>query len=111
MLPTPGLPIAGRVLQELSTGKAEEASRWMSFFADFPRRWMRRGFLPVMKSATRLMGCDVGDPLWPYETLDPSEVAELRTLLDAWGLLDALQREMSPRGADGLKIPQGRPNW
>lgn len=90
MLPPPGLPVANRIMTAISAGDVAAAAEWSKAFADFPGRWMRRGLLPVMKSAARLMGCDVGDPLWPHEALDAQELHQLQDFLDSWGLLDAL---------------------
>lgn len=110
MLPTPGVPVASRVVTEILAGRTGEASKWAAFFADFPRRWMRRGLLPVMKSAGRLMGCDMGEPLWPYEGLEPVEVDQLRSLLDSWGLLGVLQETSADPNGHSLRVPERKLN-
>lgn len=91
MLPTPGLPVASRIMTALAGGDLDAGAEWSKAFGDFPRKWMRRGLLPIMKAASRLMGCDVGDPLWPHEALDAEETERLEEFLDSWGLLGALR--------------------
>lgn len=90
MLPGPGLPIAKRLSRSLAEGKISEAAELARFFATFPGKWMRWGLLPVMKVASALMGCDVGSPLWPYESLTDEESKEMHEYLGSWDLLGAL---------------------
>ena len=88
MLPTPGLPIASRLLAHLDAGEVEEAARLALFFAEFPGRWTALGFLPAVKAAAGLMGCPLGDPLWPWSGLDDVALSEMREFLAKWELLD-----------------------
>lgn len=88
MLPTPGLPIAARLVRHLRAGEYSHAAELALFFADFPGRWMELGFLPAAKAAAALMGCDVGEPVWPWSGLDDSARTELRGFLAKWELLD-----------------------
>jgi len=88
MLPTPGLPIAARLVAHLDTGETEAAARLALFFAGFPGRWTGLGFLPAVKAAAALMGCDLGPPIHPWSAIEPDAVSELREFLAKWGLLD-----------------------
>ena len=93
MLPTPGLPIATRILDAVRRGDLEAAAADALFFADFPSRWNALGFLPAVKAAAALMGCDLGRPLWPWDGLDETARADLAAHLAKWDLLDRFTRE------------------
>ncbi|MCW0213458.1 MAG: dihydrodipicolinate synthase family protein [Pseudonocardia sp.] len=88
MLPTPGLPIATRLLAHVEAGEIGEAARLALFFAEFPGRWTGLGFLPAVKAAADLMGCPLGGPVHPWSGLDETAVSELREFLAKWELLD-----------------------
>ena len=93
MLPTPGLPVAARILDAVRRGDLEAAAADALFFADFPSRWNALGFLPAVKAAAALMGCDLGGPLWPWDGLDETARADLAAHLAKWDLLDRFTRE------------------
>lgn len=88
MLPTSGLPVAARLVRHVDAGEYDRAAELALFFAEFPGRWMNLGFLPAVKAAAGLMGCEVGEPVWPWSGLDEAASAELRTFLAKWELLD-----------------------
>ncbi|GAA1274012.1 hypothetical protein GCM10009609_41410 [Pseudonocardia aurantiaca] len=88
MLPTPGLPIASRLFAHVEAGELDEAARLALFFAEFPGRWTGLGFLPAVKAAAALMGCELGDPVWPWSGLDDACLDELRGFLAKWELLN-----------------------
>lgn len=91
MMPTPGLPVGRHIIAGLSRGELIGAVGWSKVFEDFPWRRVRRGLPPVMNSASRLMGCDVGEPLWPHAPLDAVELGQLRGFLNSFDLIDGLK--------------------
>ncbi|SOD62132.1 4-hydroxy-tetrahydrodipicolinate synthase [Streptomyces zhaozhouensis] len=93
MLPTPGLPVAARLTAHVEAGEIDEAARLARFFADFPSRWTGLGFLPAVKAAAGLMGCDLGPPVYPWSALDAASVSDLREFLATWELLDHFTEE------------------
>jgi 4-hydroxy-tetrahydrodipicolinate synthase len=88
MLPTSGLPIATRLVEAFEAGDVAGAAKLQLFFSEFPGRWTGLGFLPAVKAAAGLMGCDLGEPLWPWSGLDDTARAEMREFLAKWDLLD-----------------------
>lgn len=88
MLPTPGLPVAARLTAHVEAAETDAAARLALFFAEFPGRWTGLGFLPAVKAAAGLMGCELGPPVHPWSALDAASVSEMREFLATWGLLD-----------------------
>lgn len=88
MLPTPGVPIATRLLAHVENGELDEAARLALFFSEFPGRWTALGFLPAVKAAAGLMGLQLGPPLHPWSDLDETARSEMREFLAKWNLLD-----------------------
>lgn len=88
MLPTPGLPVAARLTAHVEAGEVDAAARLALFFAGFPSRWNGLGFLPAVKAAAGLMGCELGPPIHPWSALDEASVSEMREFLAEWELLD-----------------------
>ncbi|MEK8174415.1 hypothetical protein NKH77_51685 [Streptomyces sp. M19] len=66
----------------------DAAARLALFFAEFPGRWTGLGFLPAVKAAAGLMGCELGKPVHPWSALDADSVSEMREFLAKWELLD-----------------------
>jgi 4-hydroxy-tetrahydrodipicolinate synthase len=97
MLPTPGLPVATRVLDAVRAGEHDRAAAAALFFADFPSRWNSLGFLPAVKAAAALMGADLGEPLWPWSGLDETARADLAAHLAKWDLLDHFTADASAK--------------
>ncbi|NMO93139.1 dihydrodipicolinate synthase family protein [Actinomycetospora sp. TBRC 11914] len=97
MLPTPGVPIAARIVAAVRDGDHRRAAADALFFADFPSRWNGLGFLPAVKAAAALMGCDLGGPLWPWSGLDETARADLAAHLAKWDLLDHFATKDAPR--------------
>lgn len=88
MLPTPGLPVAARIVDDVRCGETERAAAAALFFADFPSRWTGLGFLPAVKAAAVLMGLDLGGPVWPWSGLDEAARGDLAAFLSKWELAE-----------------------
>ncbi|HEY8524068.1 MAG TPA: dihydrodipicolinate synthase family protein [Acidimicrobiales bacterium] len=86
MMPPPALAIATALVAAIEAGDDAETRRLQSFFGRFPSAWMRLGLGPACKAAMGIVGCDVGDPVHPYDALGADEVASLREYLAGWGL-------------------------
>lgn len=86
-MPPPGTRIAGEVVKAFRAGDLARARDWQRHFATFPGTWAGYGLPPVMKSAMRHLGIDLGDPQRPYARVSPEHDAQIGAFLRDAGLL------------------------
>jgi 4-hydroxy-tetrahydrodipicolinate synthase len=87
-MPPPGTRIGAQVVQAFRAGDLERAKRWQRLYSLFPGRWAAYGLPPVMKSALKHLGLDLGDPAPPYKPVSPRDHAQIGLFLRHTGLLD-----------------------
>jgi 4-hydroxy-tetrahydrodipicolinate synthase len=87
-MPPPGTKIGAQVVRAFRAGDTELATRWQHIYSMFPGRWGAYGLPPVMKSAMKHLGIDLGDPARPYEPVTPWDHAQIGDFLRKAGLLE-----------------------
>jgi 4-hydroxy-tetrahydrodipicolinate synthase len=87
-MPPPGSVIGARVVAAFRDGDLDSARAWQRIFNLLPARWARYGLPPVMKSAMRHFGVDIGDPLPPFGAVSKADDALIGEFLAAAGVLD-----------------------
>ena len=80
MLPPPGLGVASEIVRLFREGDPAGAAERQTFFAEFPSRWLRLGLGPAVRAAMDVVGCPVGPPLPPYDSLLQHEQDEMQAL-------------------------------
>lgn len=86
-MPPPGTRIGAQVVRAFREGDIERARYWQRCFALFPGKWAAYGLPPVMKSAMKHFGVDIGDPSRPYSPVSPRDHAQIGQFLRQIGLL------------------------
>ena len=86
-MPPPGSAIGARVVAAFRAGDLDSARAWQRVFNVFPARWARYGLPPVMKSAMRRFGVDIGEPLPPFGAVSAADDALIGEFLAAAGVL------------------------
>lgn len=86
-MPPPGTRIGAQVVRAFRAGDIERAKYWQRCFALFPGKWAAYGLPPVMKSAMRHFGVDIGEPSRPYAPVSPRDHAQIGQFLRQVGLL------------------------
>lgn len=86
-MPPPGTRIGAQVVRAFRAGNLELARRWQRCFALFPGKWGAYGLPPVMKSAMKHFGIDLGDPARPYSPVTPRDHAQIGQFLRQIGVL------------------------
>ena len=86
-MPPPGTRIGAQVVRAFRAGNLEQARYWQRCFALFPGKWAAYGLPPVMKSAMKHFGVDIGDPSRPYAPVSPRDHAQIGQFLRQIGLL------------------------
>jgi len=86
-MPPPGTRIGAQVVRAFREGNLERARYWQRCFALFPGKWAAYGLSPVMKSAMKHFGVDIGDPARPYAPVSPRDHAQIGQFLRQIGLL------------------------
>jgi len=87
-MPPPGTRIGAQVVRAFRAGDLDLATRWQRVYSMFPGRWGAYGLPPVMKSAMKHFGIDLGDPARPYEPVTPWDHAQIGDFLRRAGLLE-----------------------
>lgn len=95
-MPPPGTRIGAQVVRAFRAGDLECAQEWQRLFSIFPAKWGTYGLPPVMKSAMRYFGIDLGSPARPYAAVTPQDDAQIGQFLRETGLLDGLQAPARP---------------
>lgn len=86
-MPPPGTRIGAQVVKAFRAGDLETARYWQRCFALFPGKWAAYGLPPVMKSAMKHFGVDIGDPARPYSPVSPRDHAQIGQFLRQIGLV------------------------
>jgi len=87
-MPPPGTRIAASVVSAFRAGEIDRARAWQRVFHVFPAMWARYGLPPVMKSAMRHFGVDIGDPAPPFQPVSEADHAAIGRFLQSTGVLD-----------------------
>lgn len=86
-MPPPGTRIGAQVLRAFRDGNLEQARFWQRCFALFPGKWAAYGLPPVMKSAMKHFGVDLGNPSRPYSPVSPRDHAQIGQFLRQVGIV------------------------
>lgn len=86
-MPPPGTKIGAQVVKAFRAGDLSRARYWQRCFALFPGKWAAYGLPPVMKSAMRHFGVDIGEPSRPYAPVSPRDHAQIGQFLRQIGLI------------------------
>jgi 4-hydroxy-tetrahydrodipicolinate synthase len=86
-MPPPGTRIGAQVVRAFRAGDLDGARFWARCFALFPGKWGAYGLPPVMKSAMKHFGIDLGSPAKPYAPVSPRDHAQIGQFLRQVGLL------------------------
>jgi len=86
-MPPPGTRIGAQIVKAFRVGDLESARFWARCYALFPGKWAAYGLPPVMKSAMKHFGVDIGDPSRPYAPVSPRDHAQIGQFLRQVGLL------------------------
>ena len=86
-MPPPGTRIGARVVRAFKDGDIDKARYWQRCFTLFPGKWGAYGLPPIMKSALKHFGVDIGDPARPYAPVSPRDHAQIGQFLNQIGIL------------------------
>ena len=86
-MPPPGTRIGARVVRAFRDGDIDKARYWQRCFTLFPGKWGAYGLPPIMKSALKHFGVDIGDPARPYAPVSPRDHAQIGQFLSQIGIL------------------------
>lgn len=95
-MPPPGTRIGAEVVRAFRAGDLERAKHWQRFYSVFPGKWAGYGMTPVMKSAMKYFGIDLGDPARPFKAVSPQDHEQIGQLLRHTGLLENSPAEALP---------------
>ena len=95
-MPPPGNRIGARIVRAFREGDMDEAKRWQRFYSLFPAKWATYGLPPVMKSAMRHFGIDLGDPCPPYKPVSPRDHAQIGQFFRQIGLIEGVEGGAPP---------------
>lgn len=86
-MPPPGTRIGARVVRAFREGDIDRARYWQRCFTLFPGKWGAYGLPPIMKSALKHFGVDIGDPARPYSPVSPRDHVQIGQFLTQIGIL------------------------
>jgi 4-hydroxy-tetrahydrodipicolinate synthase len=86
-MPPPGTRIGAQIVKAFRAGDLETARFWARCYALFPGKWAAYGLPPVMKSAMKHFGVDLGNPCRPYAPVSPRDHAQIGQFLRQVGLV------------------------
>ncbi len=86
-MPPPGTRIGARVVRAFREGDVDRARYWQRCFTLFPGKWGAYGLPPIMKSALKHFGVDIGDPARPYSPVNPRDHVQIGQFLTQIGIL------------------------
>ncbi|MFQ5852931.1 MAG: dihydrodipicolinate synthase family protein [Candidatus Binatia bacterium] len=86
-MPPPGTRIGAQVVQAFRSGNVDRARYWQRCFSLFPGKWASYGLPPVMKSAMKHFGIDIGEPARPYAPVSPRDHGQIGQFFRQIGLL------------------------
>src|SRR5919108_4387263 len=86
-MPPPGTRIGAQIVRAFRAGDLESARFWARCYALFPGKWAAYGLPPVMKSAMKHFGVDIGNPSRPYAPVSPRDHTQIGQFLRQVGLI------------------------
>jgi 4-hydroxy-tetrahydrodipicolinate synthase len=86
-MPPPGTRIGAQIVKAFRMGDLESARFWARCYALFPGKWAAYGLPPVMKSAMKHFGIDLGTPARPYAPVSPRDHTQIGQFLRQVGLI------------------------
>jgi len=86
-MPPPGTRIGAQIVKAFRAGNLDRARFWARCYALFPGKWAAYGLPPVMKSAMKHFGVDIGNPARPYAPVSPRDHAQIGQFLRQIGLI------------------------
>jgi len=86
-MPPPGTRIGAQIVKAFRAGDLETARFWARCYALFPGKWAAYGLPPVMKSAMKHFGVDIGNPCRPYAPVSPRDHEQIGQFLRQVGLI------------------------
>jgi 4-hydroxy-tetrahydrodipicolinate synthase len=86
MMPAGASLIGAEVVAAVRADDLKRAARAQRLFATFPGRWKAYGLAPVMRSALRHLGVDIGDPLPPFGAVTPEDDAAIGAFIQDAGV-------------------------
>jgi 4-hydroxy-tetrahydrodipicolinate synthase len=86
-MPPPGTRIGAQIVKAFRVGDLETARFWARSYALFPGKWAAYGLPPVMKSAMKHFGIDIGNPSRPYAPVSPRDHEQIGQFLRQVGLI------------------------
>jgi 4-hydroxy-tetrahydrodipicolinate synthase len=86
MMPVPATLIGAQVRDAVRDGDLDRAVEAQRLFATFPARWKAYGLPPVMRSALRHLGVDIGDPPFPFAGVSPDDHQAIGAFLERSGV-------------------------
>jgi 4-hydroxy-tetrahydrodipicolinate synthase len=86
-MPPPGTRIGAQIVKAFRANDLESARFWARCYALFPGKWAAYGLPPVMKSAMKHFGVDIGNPARPYAPVSPRDHAQIGQFLRQVGLI------------------------
>jgi len=86
-MPPPGTRIGAQIVKAFRAGDLETARFWARCYALFPGKWGAYGLPPVMKSAMKHFGVDIGNPCRPYAPVSPRDHEQIGQFLRQVGLI------------------------
>ena len=87
-MPPPGTRIGANVVRAFREGDLDRATRWQQLYSVFPGKWGAYGLPPVMKSAMKHFGIDLGNPARPYRPVSAADHEQIGQFLRESGLLE-----------------------
>jgi len=88
-MPPPGTRIGALVKNAIEAGDLDTARDWQRVFNTFPALWSAYGLPPVMKSAMRHFGVDLGEPRKPYLSVTDQDHIRIGEFLRSAGVIDS----------------------
>jgi dihydrodipicolinate synthase/N-acetylneuraminate lyase len=85
-MPPPAARIGGEVVRAFRAGDVDRAVQWQRILSMFPGAWSRYGLPPIMKTAMRHLGIDLGVTAGPWGRITDNDVAAIAKFLEMAGL-------------------------
>jgi 4-hydroxy-tetrahydrodipicolinate synthase len=95
-MPPPGTRIGAEVVRAFRAGDLERAKKWQRIFSVFPGKWGSYGMTPVVKSAMKHFGIDLGEPAPPFKAVSSADHAQIGAFFEQLGLLTHRPAEATP---------------
>ncbi len=97
-MPPPGTRVAAHIRDAHRAGDLDLALAWQQVFSFFPGKWGHYGLAPLMKTAMRHVGVEMGSAVAPRSRLTDADEAELAGFIRGCGITT-----LEPASVDVLK--------